>query len=157
MKISGSYTVPFERDRAYALLQDPDILAKCMPGCDHLARIAEDEYEMRMKILIASLNGLFAGKVRISDQNPPGSFKLIVEGSGKIGFMKGEGLLTLVPSEASTEVRYDGEVHVGGSIASVGQRLVDATGKLVIKRFFTKLGKIASGEPEAEEADVEAG
>ena len=138
MKIGGSYTVPIEPQRAYSMLQDPDILARCMPGCDHLARIGDDEYEMKMKMVISSVKGLFGGRVRLTDQSPPDSFRLIVEGSGKVGFMKGEGLLTLALVDAATEVRYEGEVQVGGMIAGVGQRLLDVTAKLVIKKFFEK-------------------
>ncbi len=138
MKIGGSYTVPLAPPRAYGMLQDPEILARCMPGCDHLAKIGEDEYEMKMKMVISSVQGLFAGKVRLADQSPPDSFRLIVEGAGKVGFLKGEGLLTLALVEASTEVKYEGEVQVGGMIAGVGQRLLDATAKLVIKKFFEK-------------------
>jgi carbon monoxide dehydrogenase subunit G len=149
LKIGGSYTVPIEPQRAYTLLQDPDILARCMPGCDHLARIGADEYEMKMKMVISSVKGLFDGKVRLADQSPPDSFRLIVEGSGKVGFLKGEGLLTLAPVETSTEVKYEGEVQVGGMIAGVGQRLLDATAKLVIKKFFEKFTAAAGPDPPA--------
>ena len=138
MKISGSYTVPVPRERAYQLLQDPIVLAKCMPGTDRLDKIGDDEYEMKMKMVIASIGGLFAGKVRLADQIPPEKFKLIVDGTGKIGFVKGEGVLTLEPAGDATDVRYDGEVQVGGTIASVGQRLLDSTAKLIIKKFFEK-------------------
>ena len=141
MKISGSYAVPTPRDRAYQLLQDPIILAKCMPGTDQLNKIAEDEYEMKMKVIIASIGGSFGGKVRLADQHPPESFKLIVEGSGKVGFLKGEGLLNLLPQGEITEVKYDGDVQVGGTIASVGQRLLDTTAKLIIKKFFEKFSE----------------
>ncbi len=144
MKISGSFAVPAPRERAYQLLQDPDVLAKCMPGTDQLHKIAEDEYEMKMKVIIASIGGSFGGKVRLADQNPPESFKLIVEGSGKIGFLKGEGLLNLLSQgDATTEVKYDGDVQVGGTIASVGQRLIDTTAKLIIKKFFEKFAEAA--------------
>ena len=143
MKISGSYTVPIPRERAYQLLQDPEILAQCMPGTDHLDKIAEDEYEMKMKMMIASMGGLFAGKVRLADQQPPESFKLTVEGNGKIGFVKGEGLLNLVAQGDATEVKYEGDVHVGGTIASVGQRLLDTTAKMIIKKFFEKFAEAA--------------
>ncbi len=138
MKIGGSYTVPIEPQLAYSMLQDPEILARCMPGCDHLERVGEDEYEMKMKMVVSSVKGLFDGKVRLADQSPPDSFRLIVEGSGKVGFLKGEGLLTLVLVDAATEVKYEGEVQVGGMIAGVGQRLLDVTAKLVIKKFFEK-------------------
>ncbi len=143
MKISGSYSVPASRERTYQLLQDPLVLAKCMPGTDHLDKLADDQYEMKMKMAIASMGGLFTGKIRLADQSPPGSFKLIVEGTGKIGFVKGEGVLNLTPQGESTEVAFDGDVQVGGTIASVGQRLLDTTSKMIIKKFFEKLAEAA--------------
>ena len=143
MKISGSYAVPVPPDRAYSLLQDPVILAKCMPGTDQLNKVAENEYDMKMKVIIASMGGQFAGKVRLADQHPPESFKLIVEGSGKIGFLKGEGLLNLSAQGEITEVKYEGDVQVGGTIASVGQRLLDTTAKMIIKKFFQKFAEAA--------------
>jgi carbon monoxide dehydrogenase subunit G len=91
-------------------------------------------------MVMAAVSGKFDGKVRITDAQPPTQFRLHVEGTGKIGFMKGDGLLTLTEAEAATDVQYDGEVHVGGTIASVGQRLMDGTAKMLIKRFFEKLG-----------------
>ena len=145
MKISGSYAVPTGRERAYRLLQDPEVLAKCMPGTDHLEKVGDDEYAMKMKMVIASIGGLFSGKVRLADQHPPDSFKLIVEGNGKIGFVKGQGLLNLVPQGQSTEVKYDGDVQIGGTIAGVGQRLLDTTAKMIIKKFFEKLAEAAAG------------
>ena len=139
MKISGTSTLALPPGRAYELMQDPDVLARAMPGCESLERIGPDEYRMKMKMAMASISGAFEGKVRITDQQPPSSFKLTVEGSGKIGFMKGEGLLKLTPSGDATEVSYEGDVQVGGTIAAVGQRLIDATAKMMIKRFFDKL------------------
>jgi hypothetical protein len=90
-------------------------------------------------MVISAVQGLFAGKIRIADQKPPEQFRLIVEGSGKVGFMKGDGMLTLVAANSGTEVHYEGEVHVGGVIAGVGQRLLDTTAKIVIRKFFEKL------------------
>ena len=147
MKITGSFTVPAPQERCYALLLDPVVLAQCMPGCEALDLIGENQYAMRMKMLLGSMSGLFDGQVTIADANPPTSYKLTVEGKGKIGFMKGEGVLTLtpadVPDDGKTDVHYDGDVHVGGTIASVGQRLIDTTAKMLIKRFFGKLSKQA--------------
>lgn len=121
------------------LLQDPEVLARSIPGCDSLVKIGEDEYQMKMKMALASISGAFDGKVRIADQNPPDSFRMTVEGTGKIGFMKGEGLLKLTPNGDATDVGYEGDVQVGGTIAAVGQRLLDTTSKMMIKRFFDKL------------------
>ena len=146
MKLSGNYTVPIGRELAYHLMQDPAVLARAMPGCNHLALVAPDEYEMRMKMVISSIQGLFAGKVRIADRNPPASFRLIVEGSGKVGFMKGDGLLTFATLYTSTDIHYEGEVQVGGMIAGVGQRLLDTTSRYLIKKFFEKLTAEATAQ-----------
>lgn len=140
MKLSGSYVLPVtDVERVYATLQNPDVLARCMPGCESLEKTGEDEYAVKLKMAIAAFSGLFAGKVRIADAHPHTSFKLIVEGSGKVGFMKGEGLMNLKLVDAGTEVAYEGDVQVGGTIAAVGQRLVDTTSKMMIKRFFDKI------------------
>ena len=148
MKISGAHAVPFPLEQAYALLQDPVALAKAMPGCETLELIGEGEYHMKMKMLLASMSGLFDGKVRIADPHPYTNFRLVVEGAGKIGFMKGDGLLTLTAVEGGgTNVAYDGTVEVGGTIAAVGQRLLDTTSRMLIRRFFEKLSQEA-GKPE---------
>lgn len=139
MKISGSYFLPLPPAQAYQKLQDPEVLAAAMPGCESLEKIGEDEYRMKMKMALASLSGAFDGKVRITEQAPPNSFKLMVEGSGKVGFMKGEGLLTFTAKDQGADVSYEGDVQVGGTIAAVGQRLIDGTAKMMIKRFFEKV------------------
>jgi carbon monoxide dehydrogenase subunit G len=139
MKISGSHLLSVPQPRAYDLLQNPAVLAKAMPGCDTLERIGDNEFHMKMKMVLASISGLFDGKVRIADPQPPSSFRLIVEGAGKIGFMKGDGLLTLTPDGGGTNVAFDGSVEVGGTIAAVGHRLLDTTARMIIKRFFEKL------------------
>jgi len=144
MKISGAHVVPVPPERAYALLQDPAALAKAMPGCEALERIGDGEYHMKMKMLLASMSGLFDGKVRIADPNPFTNFRLAVDGAGKIGFMKGDGLLTLTSVDGGTNVAYDGSVEVGGTIAAVGQRLLDTTARMIIRRFFETLSKEAA-------------
>ena len=175
MKIAGSHTLPFPIERAYQLMQDPGVLARAIPGCESLEKIGEDEYRMKMKMVLASLSGAFEGKVKIADQAPPAlkelarttepgaadsvefpdsmadradpvraSFRLLVEGTGKIGFVKGDGLLTLTTSAAGTDVGYEGDVQVGGTMAAVGQRLIDGTAKMMIKRFFEKLAEQAA-------------
>ena len=160
MKISGSYTLPVAPERAYQMLQDPAILAQAIPGCESLEKIGADEYRMKMKVLLAALSGQFGGKVRITDQSSPSSFRLIVESSGRIGFLKGDGLLKFVPrytdyispraearipaAEVITVVSYEGDAQVGGTMAAVGQRLIDGTAKMMIKKFFDKLASLAT-------------
>jgi len=145
VKISGAYTLPLSQERAYAVMQDPEVLARAIPGCESLEKVGPDEYRMKMKMALASLSGAFEGKVRITEQTPPNSFRLVVEGTGRIGFVKGDGLLKLSPAEAGgTEVAYEGEAQVGGTIAAVGQRLIDGTAKTMIKKFFDKLAAEAA-------------
>ncbi len=158
MKISGSYALPVAPERAYQILQDPAILARAMPGCESLEKIGPDEYRMKMKVLLAALSGEFEGKMRIADQAPPTSFRLIVEGSGRIGFLKGDGLLKLAPAATvrvlsaapseppETIVSYEGDAQVGGTMAAVGQRLIDGTSKMMIKKFFDKLASLATDQ-----------
>ncbi|HET7184350.1 MAG TPA: carbon monoxide dehydrogenase subunit G [Terriglobales bacterium] len=143
MKISGSYTLPMAPEHAYQILQDPAILAQAMPGCESLEKIGPDEYRMKMKVLLAALSGQFEGKVYITDQQPPSSFRMIVEGTGRIGFLKGDGLLYLTARDSGTDVSYEGDAQVGGTMAAVGQRLIDGTAKMMIKRFFDKLATLA--------------
>ena len=145
MKISGTYTLPLSQERAYAVMQDPEVLARAIPGCESLEKVGPDEYRMKMKMALASLSGAFEGKVRITEQTPPNSFRLVVEGTGRIGFVKGDGLLKLSPADAgATEVAYEGDAQVGGTIAAVGQRLIDGTAKTMIKKFFDKLAAEAA-------------
>uniref|UniRef100_Q025V1 Carbon monoxide dehydrogenase subunit G n=1 Tax=Solibacter usitatus (strain Ellin6076) TaxID=234267 RepID=Q025V1_SOLUE len=139
MKVGGTFPIPFPQDVAYRLLQDPAVLCRCMPGCEDLQKIGDGEYAMRMKMVLAAISGKFDGKVRITEAQPPSQFRLHVEGAGRIGFMNGSGLITISPSNPGSSVQYDGEVQVGGTIASVGQRLIDTTAKMLIKRFFDKL------------------
>ena len=127
------------QERAYEIMQNPEVLARAIPGCESLEKIGPDEYRMKMNMALASLSGAFEGKVRITEQAPPASFRLVVEGTGRIGFVKGDGLLKLTAVEGGTEVAYDGDAQVGGTIAAVGQRLIDGTAKTMIKKFFEKL------------------
>jgi carbon monoxide dehydrogenase subunit G len=139
VKLSGMWTLAVPPERAYTLLQDPVVLARSMPGCEGLHRIGENEYAMKMKVTLASLAGKFDGKVRISEPNPPTSFRLLVEGSGRIGFLKGDGVLRLDAVAGGSTVHYEGDVQVGGTIANVGQRLIETTARMLIKRFFEKV------------------
>jgi len=148
MKIAGHHTLPIDRERAYWLLQDPDVLAPCMPGCEELVKTGDDAYRMKMNMIIAAITGRFSGTIQIADKNPCQSFRLIVEGAGKVGFMKGDGVLHLAPNGDGAEVRFEGDVQVGGTLAAVGQRLIDTTAKMLIKRFFEKLiARAANGSP----------
>jgi carbon monoxide dehydrogenase subunit G len=139
LKVAGTALLPVPPERAYDLLQDPVLLAKAIPGCEALVRTGDNEYSLKMKMALASLSGLFDGKVRLAEPDRPNSFRMIVEGTGKIGFLKGDGILRLTPKDAGTEVSYDGDAQIGGTMASVGNRMIDMTARMLIKRFFEKI------------------
>jgi len=139
MKIAGSAQLPFAPERTFELMQDPAILSRAILGCENLEKTGDGEYRMKMKMVLASFSGTFEGRVRLVGPAPPTSFRMVVEGSGKIGFMKGDGVLTLTAKDGGTEVSYDGDAQVGGTMAAVGQRLIDTTSRMLIKRFFEKL------------------
>ena len=140
MKIAGtSKVLPFTPDKAYELMQNPEVLAKAIPGCDSLEKTGDNEYSLKLKMVLASLSGAFEGKVTLADPDRPASFRMIVEGSGKIGFLKGDGTLRLTAVDEGTEVAYEGDAQIGGKMAAVGNRLIDTTARLMIKRFFDKL------------------
>lgn len=147
MKINGEYTVNAPRERVWDALLDPVTLAKTLPGCEELTPVGPDEYEMKMKLALASVSGLFSGKVKLADQNPKESYSLQLSGKGKIGFVKGGGRFTLEDAgSGATKIRYEGDVQAGGMIAGVGQRLMDMTSRMMIKRFFASLeAELAGG------------
>lgn len=144
MKIAGSTTLPAPRERVWKTLLDPRALAKTLPGCESLEPVGPDEYRVKMKLAVAAVQGLFAGKVKLSEQRPPESYRLSLVGSGRIGHVNGGGEFRLEETDegASTAVHYSGEVKVGGMIAAVGQRLMDRTAKMMIERFFKSLTSI---------------
>ncbi len=144
MKISGNQTLTLSPEKMYAAMQDPAVLARAIPGCEGMEKAGEGLYKMKMKVSLAAFSGAFDGTVRITEPNPPHSFRLTIEGKGKLGFMKGEGLISLVPSGEGTEVSYDGDAQIGGMMAGIAQRLIDGTSKMMIKKFFDKLAEEAA-------------
>jgi uncharacterized protein len=143
MRVQGQSTIPAPQQKVWEALLDPQILARTLPGCESLDPIGENQYRMRMKLAISSVQGLFDTTVHLTDTQPPTSYRLEIDGKGKIGFVRGGGSFRLEPQgEAATLIHYEGDVHIGGMIAGVGQRLVDMTSKMLIKRFFASLTQI---------------
>lgn len=150
MKVGGTYTFPAPIERVWQFLIDPERLSKCIPGCDKLETIGENEYSGEINVGIAAVKGLYKGKVKLEDLQPPKHYKILVDGKGKQGFIKGTGTLDLEskgPSE--TLLSYTGDAQIGGPLASVGQRMVDGAAKTMIAQLFTAMEaelKAAPGE-----------
>jgi carbon monoxide dehydrogenase subunit G len=136
MKLEGTYTFNAPQDVVYKLLLDPAALRACMPGCERLEATSPDVFEATMKVGVASVKGTFIGKVELKDRQPPQAFTMLVDGSGLVGFMKGEGKVELVAQGGKTEVKWSGDAQVGGLIAGVGQRMIGGVSKMMIGQFF---------------------
>ncbi|HTO12998.1 MAG TPA: carbon monoxide dehydrogenase subunit G [Candidatus Binatia bacterium] len=142
MKLEGTYEVPASRKKVWEAFLDPKILKKAIPGCEKLEAVGPDEYKATMKIGVGGVKGTFEGKVKLSDKQPPDSYKMSAEGSGGPGFIRSETVITLTDHEAGTRVSYTADVQVGGLIASVGQRMLGGVSKMMADKFFNKMGDL---------------
>ncbi|RPH75104.1 MAG: carbon monoxide dehydrogenase, partial [Candidatus Rokuibacteriota bacterium] len=113
MKLEGAYDVPAPRQKVWDAFQDPQQLKQAIPGCEKLEAIGPDEYKATMKVGVGGVKGTFEGKVRLSDKNPPESYKMAVEGSGGPGFIRGETVITLTEAGGGTRVAYTADLQVG--------------------------------------------
>ncbi len=136
MKIQGAYTLPGNPQQVWELLNDPERLAKCLPGCERLEPAGPDRYKVAIKFALAAFSGAYSGSVELSEKKPPKTMRMRVEGKGTPGFLKAEGRLELAGRNGQTEVRYDGDAQVGGLIAAVGQRMIEAAARKILQQFF---------------------
>ena len=130
MKLEGAYDVPAPRKKVWDAFQDPKLLKKAIPGCEKLEAVGPDEYKATMKVGVGGVKGTFEGKVKLSDKQPPDSYKMLVEGAGGPGFIRGETVITLTDQDGGTKVSYSADLQVGGLIASVGQRMLGGVSKI---------------------------
>jgi len=139
MKIEGTQEVHAPRERVFRLLTDQGVLQRCIPGCESLEKIDENAYTVTIKAGIGAIKGTFKGNVRLEDMRLPEHYRIVVDGKGGPGFVKGSGDFDLEERDGSTLIKYAGEMQVGGLIAGVGQRMIEAAAKMMASRFFTAL------------------
>jgi uncharacterized protein len=145
MDLSASYTFSAPPETVWRLLNDPDVIAACLPGCERLEPIGEDQYRATLTLSVAMVSGRYTGTVAILDKQPPRSYRLVVEGTGHAGFVKGETTVELVPHNGSTIVVVKGQGQVGGLMARVGQRLLTSVSRVMMDSFFGCLQEKAKG------------
>ncbi len=139
MKVEGTHTFKAPAERVWELLTNPANLQKALPGCEALEEREPGKYDARLKIGVAAVKGTYHGKVEIADPEPPIRYRLMGEGSGSPGFVKGEATIELSPRDETTVVSYRGEMQVGGLIAGVGQRLIGGVAKMMLGQFFKNM------------------
>jgi len=153
MKIEGTNELRATRERVYRALTDPEVLRRCIPGCERLEQTGENAYSATLRVGVGAVRGVFSGNIRLDDLRPPSHYRIVVDGKGQPGFVKGVGDLDLEENENLTVVRYAGDVQAGGTLASVGQRLIQGAAKMMASQFFTALEaevSTAEGEPPPE-------
>ncbi|MBE9473767.1 MAG: carbon monoxide dehydrogenase subunit G [Chloroflexi bacterium] len=142
MKIEGEYIFDGPREEVWEVVRDPEVLASALPGTQSLEQVSENEYQGEMHVRIGPVAGLFSGRVLISDEVPPESLTMTVEGKGKPGFVRGTGSVQLIPQEADkTLMQYQGDMQLGGRLASVGQRMMDSVSKSLLKQGLDSLNQ----------------
>src|SRR5438046_5755661 len=139
MTLQGTQKISARRDRVFQALIDPAVLQECIPGCQEFEKAGEDQYKATLSAGVGPVKGVFAATISLKDIMVPSQFTLVVEGKGQPGFVKGSGTLNLSEEDDSTTIEYSGEVNIGGMIAGVGQRMIQATAKLLAGRFFKTL------------------
>ena len=139
MDMTGQYRIAAPREVVWAALNDPDVLRRCIPGCQELDRKSDTEFTAKVTLKIGPMNANFAGAVTLQDLNPPESYTIAGQGQGgAAGFAKGSAAVKLTSDADHTVLDYTAKADVGGKLASLGGRLIQATSKKLTDEFFSK-------------------
>jgi uncharacterized protein len=158
MDMNGSQRIEASRDVVYAALNDVEVLRQCIPGCDSIEKTSDTEMNAKVTLKIGPVKASFSGKVTLSDRDPPNGYTITGEGSGGMaGFAKGGAEVKLEEDGNSTILHYTVKAQIGGKLAQLGGRLIDATAKKLSGDFFEKFGSIVGPQPDAGEANNEEG
>ncbi len=141
MKMQGNHTLQAPRDKVWAFLMQPESMAKVMPGCERLEEVEPDRFEATLKLGIAAVQGTYTGSVQLLDKKAPSHFRMLIDGSGTPGFVKGEASIDLTENDGATVLTYNADTQVGGLIANVGQRMISGVAKMIINQSLKKLSE----------------
>jgi uncharacterized protein len=151
MQMNDSQRIPASRDKVWAALNDPQVLKKCIPGCQDLEMSSPTEMTATVVFRVGPVKATFGGKVTLSDLDPPNGYRISGEGSGGVaGFAKG-GAAVRLESESPdvTILHYEVDAQIGGKLAQLGGRLIDSTAKKLAGEFFAAFGAAVGGIAEA--------
>ena len=151
MDMTGSQRIEASREVVYAALNDVDVLRQCIPGCETVEKTSDNEMTAKVTLKIGPVKASFAGKVTLSDLDPPNGYTITGEGSGgAAGFAKGGAKVSLEADGDATVLHYTVEAQIGGKLAQLGGRLIDATSKKLAGDFFEKFSEVVAPGPEVE-------
>src|SRR5262245_40893858 len=135
MQLTEVYEFAAPIERVWDLLMDTTAIAACLPGCRELRDLGEDRYQAELVVAVAAITGNYGATVAIEDKVRPSSYRLVFQGSGRTGFVKGGATVSLSPSVGGTTVRVEANADVGGVVARVGQRLMEGVARTTMNRF----------------------
>jgi uncharacterized protein len=145
MTMTGEVTLPAERPKVWALLNDPDVLKSAIPGCESLEKTGDNGFAAVVKTKIGPVSATFKGKVELTDIVPLVGYTIKGEGEGGVaGFAKGGAKVRLADAPGGTLLSYDVEANVGGKIAQLGSRLIDGVAKSMADKFFSSFAAVAA-------------
>ena len=137
MEMTGEQLIPASQADTWAALNDPETLKACIPGCESIERTGDDEYAVLMTARVGPVSAKFKGKMALSNVKPPESYSIAFEGQGGVaGFAKGGADVRLKAQDGGTLLSYKAKANVGGKLAQIGSRLVDAAANKVAGEFF---------------------
>lgn len=139
MKVSLSHRFAATPAQVFAALTDPASLQRAIDGCEKMLKTGEDTYEAHLKVGLGSIRGSYLGKIQMTAKQPPESLTLAINGNGATGFVKATAQIRLAAKGDQTELSGEGEGTLGGIIAAVGSRLLEAAAKKMTTDFFTRL------------------
>jgi len=149
MEIVGEQLIPRPQGVTWSSIIDPEVLKVCIPGCESMDKVGDNEYAMVMGAKVGPVSAKFKSKITLADVDAPNSYTLIFEGQGGVaGFAKGQANVRLSPEGESTRLQYTAKATIGGKLAQVGSRLVDGVAKKLAENFFTKFNEHVSGTAE---------
>jgi uncharacterized protein len=156
MKISGTAALKASPQQVWDAFHDPAVLARCLPGCQSLTQVGEDEYAMTVTAGVAAIKGTYDGRVALRDPKPPGQFTMKATGTGGPGTVDADVVVRLAPgASGGTDLAYDAEAAVGGVIGGVGQRMLAGVTRKMAGQFFGSVDDdIAGVRPEPIESPV---
>jgi carbon monoxide dehydrogenase subunit G len=145
MDMTGEYRIAAPRQKVWDALNDPEILKQAIPGCETITKHSDTEMSATVRAKVGPVSARFGGKVTISDRDPPNSYKIMGEGTGgPAGFAKGGATVKLTDDGDATKLSYVVEANVGGKLAQIGSRLIDATARQMADNFFSKFAQIVA-------------
>src|SRR6266853_3815468 len=146
MTMNGQVQLAASRDVVWAKLYDPEVLKSCIPGSAQLDKISESEFQAIATVKVGPVKARWKGKVRLSDLDPPNSYRISGEGEGGVaGFAKGGATVALSDRDGGTLLTYNVEAQIGGKLAQLGQRLINGSAKKLADEFFSNFAKAVQG------------